>query len=235
MTCKRCTELIDGFVDDALAPGDAAAVRVHLAACAECRAVATDLAAIRALARELPPLVPPARVWRAIEQQTSAAAPNRSPFAALLTIWQPALATAMSIVMVTALAWLGGRLTAVTTPFTAPADEPAVAAFPFGGDAEDATYANAIASLEALTQARRSALQPAVAEALDSGLVIIDAAIDRTRAALRSAPDSDVARDSLMHALRTKVALLQETLAFATERAEAVQEIGVADETESAP
>lgn len=232
MTCESCAPLIDEYVDETLAPGDAAAVRVHLAACAECRAMASDMAAIRRLARELPPFVPPARVWHAIAQQT-AAPPRRRPFAALVTIWRPALATAMSTVMVAGLAWLGGRLTAVTTPLGVAVDGPPLA-FASGADA-DATYTHAIASLEALAQARRGALQPAVAEALDSGLVVIDAAIERTRAALRRVPDSDVARESLMHALRTKMVLLQETLAFATERAAVTQEVAAAGEAESIP
>lgn len=234
MTCDACAPLIDDLVDDAL-PGDVSAeVRVHLAACAGCRTLAADLGAIRSLAAALPPFVPPDHVWQTIARQTRSA-PARHPLAALLTVWRPALAGAMSVVLVTGLAWLGGRLTAVTTGVPIPAGHAATPGAASVLHTPEATYSQAIASLEPLAAARRSVLEPGVAEAIASGMTIVDTAIDQSRAALRTVPDSEAARDSLLQALRTKVTLLQDALALAAGSASGDREGAVTGQAETTP
>jgi hypothetical protein len=52
---------------------------------------------------------------------------------------------------------------------------------------------------------------------LQRNLAAIDRAIDESRAALADEPSSAVAQDSLLDALDTKVALLQDTVALAAE------------------
>jgi hypothetical protein len=78
-------------------------------------------------------------------------------------------------------------------------------------------YTSAIARLEALTGTERAELDPAMVDVLDTGMTIIDAAIDQSRAALETEPDSEIAQESLLQALRSKVALLQDTLALVNE------------------
>ena len=52
---------------------------------------------------------------------------------------------------------------------------------------------------------------------LTKNLAVIDRAIDESRAALAQEPASTLAQESLLEALETKVALLQETVALATD------------------
>ena len=75
-------------------------------------------------------------------------------------------------------------------------------------------YENAIAALERLTVAKDNALDPSVAAEIAHSLKSIDRAIDDSRAALKSDPNSFVAQTSLLEALRMKVALLQETVSL---------------------
>ena len=79
-------------------------------------------------------------------------------------------------------------------------------------------YQNAITALEQLTVARDSALDPSVAAEIAQSLKSIDRAIDDSRAALKSDPNSFVAQTSLLEALRMKVALLQETVSLMNAR-----------------
>jgi hypothetical protein len=79
-------------------------------------------------------------------------------------------------------------------------------------------YENAIAALEQLTVEKDNALDPAVAAEIAQSLRSIDRAIDDSRAALRSDPNSFVAQTSLLEALRMKVALLQETVSLMNAR-----------------
>jgi hypothetical protein len=64
---------------------------------------------------------------------------------------------------------------------------------------------------------------------------VIDAAIDQSRAALERQPDSDAAQESLFQALRTKVALLQDTLSLVTERREGDEDTGERIISETTP
>jgi hypothetical protein len=52
---------------------------------------------------------------------------------------------------------------------------------------------------------------------LTKNLAVIDRAIDESRAALAQEPASTLAQESLLEALDTKVALLQETVALASD------------------
>ena len=79
-------------------------------------------------------------------------------------------------------------------------------------------YQNAITALEKLTVNRDNALDPMVAAEIALSLQSIDRAIDDSRAALKTQPDSFVAQTSLLEALRMKVALLQETVTLMNAR-----------------
>jgi hypothetical protein len=76
----------------------------------------------------------------------------------------------------------------------------------------EAHYTVAIARLEEVTRAERDMLDTETADAMNAGLLVIDEAITESRAALRSEPQSESARQSLFAALRRKVALQQEML-----------------------
>ena len=81
----------------------------------------------------------------------------------------------------------------------------------------EAQYAQAIAGLQQLADAQNAALDPQTRAVLKDNLAAIDRAIDESRAALASEPASALAQDSLLDALDTKVALLQDTVALTSE------------------
>lgn len=217
MTCQAYDERLGDYVDGALHADDARRVDAHLVTCARCRGIAADFAAIRSMARSLEPHAPPPRVWHAVSAATRAARP--SPLRGWLLGWQPVAATAAVALIATALSWVGGQLSTFNT--AAPATQ-AAATLDTGfideaHDAAEAHYVSAIAGLEALTSVERTALEPEMVDVLDSGMTVIDAAIDRSREALEREPESQLAQESLFQALRNKVALLQGTLTLADE------------------
>jgi hypothetical protein len=244
MTCQGYYARLDDYVDGALTPADSAQIEAHLATCPRCRSFATDLRNIRSMARSLELLAPPPRVWRAIsaaaERQalspatpwrrdslsTSTVTPERRYFVwsalrGVFVTWQPAAATAMAAVLASGLWWLGDRLSTEKRTVVPPAALAAVGDAAFGDvthRAAEAGYATTIAQLEALARAERDMLDPALVDVLDSGMVVIDRAIDQSRAAVQADPESNAAQQSLFQALRTKVALLQDTLTLANDR-----------------
>ena len=212
MICDVHDERLGDYVDGMLPPAEVVRMEAHLAGCSRCRALAADFRAIRSTAQSLEALVPPPRVWQHVAAATRATSPWPS-FGRLLFAWQPVAATAMAMVLSVGLGWIGSRLATVTPAQPGSATNVAWSA-PLAAEVH---YASAIARLEALTGTERAALDPAMIDVLDTGMTVVDAAIDQSRAALESQPDSEVARESLFQALRTKVALLQDTLALVNE------------------
>jgi hypothetical protein len=89
----------------------------------------------------------------------------------------------------------------------------------------EAHYTVAIAQLEEVTHADRDVLDQETAGAMNAGLTVLDDAIVESRAALRSEPQSESARESLFAALRRKIALLQEMVALTNEMRKGDQEV----------
>jgi hypothetical protein len=83
--------------------------------------------------------------------------------------------------------------------------------------AAEAHYEKAIQGLEQIARSDGGELDPQVAAVLQKNLQVVDLAIDESRAALRAEPSSDGAQDSLFEAMRTKVALLQQTVELINE------------------
>jgi hypothetical protein len=229
MICQAHDEQLGDYVDGTLPAAEIARLEAHLADCSRCRALAADFRTIRSMARSLEPHVPPPHVWQHVSDAArtsgrwpslgaffvtwSAGTPGRVPS------WQPAAATAMALLIAAGLWWVGNRLSAIVPASSGPAGVTASSHPAFGSAplAAEVHYTSAIASLEALTGAERAALDPGMIDVLDGGMTIIDGAIDQSRAALETEPDSEVAQESLFQALRSKVALLQDTLALVNE------------------
>jgi len=81
----------------------------------------------------------------------------------------------------------------------------------------EAHYENAIKGLEQIANAEQNALDPRTAATLQKNLAVIDQAINESRAAIRSQPASEPAQQSLMENFKTKIALLQDTVALINE------------------
>jgi anti-sigma factor RsiW len=223
---------IHDYVDEALGPAERVAVEQHLAACPTCRALADDLREIRRAAASLELREPPARAWSRLEraiqfesQHARHAAPRS--FAQRLQdalvspsgrIW---LAAAAVLIIATVAGLRFGPLAPRSTPSEAP---PAAAA---GSDAARAVeaelrqaeehYEKAIKGLEQIANAEQGALDPRTAATLQKNLSVIDQAISESRAALREEPTSEPAQQSLIDSFKTKMGLLQDTVALINE------------------
>jgi hypothetical protein len=78
-------------------------------------------------------------------------------------------------------------------------------------------YENAIKGLETIANAEKGELDPRTAATLQKNLSVIDQAISESRAALRAEPTSEPAQQSLIDSFKTKMALLQDTVALINE------------------
>ena len=81
----------------------------------------------------------------------------------------------------------------------------------------EAHYENAIKGLEAIATTEQSELDPRTAATLQKNLAVIDQAISESRAAVRSEPSSEPAQQSLIEGFKTKIGLLQDTVALINE------------------
>ena len=117
MTCERLVDALDDYLDGHASAGRHDAVERHLAECASCAALAADVRALRAAARTLAPIEPPAHVWHAVRarvgEDTTARRPLLErlgfPSAGWRSVLQPLGAAAALVLVLSGLAWTGGR------------------------------------------------------------------------------------------------------------------------------
>jgi anti-sigma factor RsiW len=81
----------------------------------------------------------------------------------------------------------------------------------------EAHYEKAIKGLEQIANTEQSELDPRTAATLRKNLGVIDQAINESRAAVRSQPGSEPAQQSLIEGFKTKIGLLQDTVALINE------------------
>jgi hypothetical protein len=81
----------------------------------------------------------------------------------------------------------------------------------------EAHYEKAIKGLEQIANTDQGALDPRTAATLQKNLAVIDQAISESRAAVRSQPTSEPAQQSLVENFKTKMGLLQDTVALINE------------------
>jgi len=226
--------VITDFVDNALAPADRAGVERHLEECAECRALVDDLRELRAAAQTLDPRDPPARAWsrleRAIrleEENAGLKGPRTTP-AGAGTIWAarfpPAVVGWLAAAAVLVFAVLVGIRFRPAPPRERATSESSAAAAAGSAVAVESElraaeqhYENAIKGLEQIANAEQGALDPTTAATLQKNLAVIDQAITESRAALRAQPTSEPAQQSLIDSFKSKIALLQDTVALINE------------------
>jgi anti-sigma factor RsiW len=209
---SESSEYLSDYVDGLLAPADESALAAHLGACESCRDLVDDLVRLKAAARALGPIVPPAHIWHNIQASLPPATrPARTQWMGL----------AAAIVLVTAGAYFFTRLASPPSP-TPPAvavnsnaSAPATVETVEQELAQAAQhYETAIAQLEAVAKQDNNALPADAAAKLQVSLAQVDKFIAESRAALVSEPESDPARDSLFAALRKKVEILQQSVAL---------------------
>jgi anti-sigma factor ChrR (cupin superfamily) len=223
---------LNDYVDGSLGPVERHGVDQHLAGCAACRRVVEDLREILGASRELALREPPVRAWSRLERAIKLEQKEKGPypFSAPPTgkrgtaPWLAWLAAAAALVLATAvgLRYTPGR-TADVAPATAPGGGAAIASGEAAQSIEaelrqaESHYENAIKGLEAIASSEQSELDPRTAATLQKNLAVIDQAISESRAAVKSQPASEPAQQSLIEGFKTKIGLLQDTVALINE------------------
>jgi putative zinc finger protein len=218
--------VLNDYVDDALERAERAEVDRHLTTCVQCRRTVEELRELARRVSSLPPVQPPARAWRRIEADFVRSAGlqprvdgdgERAAKAARYVPsrygWIAALAAAAVLVLVTVVGFRYARGTQAPATPAAPdaqtiASELALA---------EEHYQKAINGLEQIANAEKGTLDPRTAVTLQKNLAVIDQAISESRAALKAQPNSEPAQQSLIESFKSKIALLQDTVALINE------------------
>jgi hypothetical protein len=215
------------YVDRALGESERADIERHLDGCATCRALVDDVREITRASKALPPIEPPAAVWRRLEQaiarQQADLAGSPRPTRIRRFGWIAAAAVlVLAAVLGLRLGPLGrhrdgpSNTTAATAAGNRASDDAAQTVASELRQAEE-HYDKAIHGLEQIANAGQGALDPQTASTLQKNLSVIDQAISESRAAVHAQPNSEPAQASLLDNFRTKVGLLQDTVALINE------------------
>jgi anti-sigma factor RsiW len=231
MKCEDLNEALADLVDGRLDGAGQRAVERHLEACDNCRALVVDLRSIRAAAFMLDRREPKAGTWAKV---LAAIAAEPAPQGRGLdmssarrrftrTNWPVWLGAAAALILATMI----GLMPLWNRP--APAHDDTAQDAAGGGtevsvesvtaefEAAEKHYQKAIDDLQTLASQDTGELDPQVASVLQKNLTVIDQAITESREALRSRPSSTNAQSGLFDALRSKVALLQQTVELINE------------------
>ena len=231
MKCEDLNEALVELVDGRLDGAGQRSVERHLEGCESCRALVEDLRSIRAAAFMLDRREPKAETWSKVQ---AAIAAEPAPKGRLLdmsaarrsfrgTNWPVWLGAAAALILATVI----GLMPLMNRP-PAPHDDSAAAAA--AADAEvtvesvtaefeaaEKHYQKAIDDLQTIANKDTGELDPQVASVLQKNLTVIDQAISESREALKAQPANASAQSGLFEGLRTKVALLQQTVELINE------------------
>jgi anti-sigma factor RsiW len=225
-------QALNELVDGTLGPADRTEVERHLERCAACRRIVEDVRELGRAVDSLEVREPPVRTWsrveRAIRLELEARAAEKPVTRAIQAsvktgsrlMWL-GLAAAAIIVLAAALTLRFGRF----GPHPAPAPEAASqrVSSPNAQSVEaelrqaSEHYEKAIKGLEQIANSEQGSLDPRTAATLQKNLAVIDQAITESRAALHTEPNSEPAQQSLIDNFKTKIALLQDTVALINE------------------
>jgi len=201
------------YVDDALPASQRTVVDAHLATCAECRDVVAGLRAVIAAVSTLKPADPPRGVWARIERGIRS--DNIGSRASRWTWLAAAAALVLATLAGLKLAGVWQQPLVPTQVAVVPAADTEAIAAEF--QQAEQHLQNAVTGLERIATDGKGALDPQTASTIEKNLAVVDQAISESRAALRSQPGSEPAQQSLIENFKTKIALLQDTVALINE------------------
>jgi len=214
--------VINEYVDDALDRGERAEIERHLAVCAECRALVDDLRDVRRRAGALDATPPPARAWKRIEralaaEQRAGRRPGADGTSRFRRWWWLAAAAVLVLSTIVGLRYYraAARLTGGPTPATNAGD--LAQSVQSNLMQAEQHYRQAIVGLEQIKNAEKGALPPQTAVSIEKSLSVVDQAINECRDALKAEPNSEPAQESLLESFKTKIALLEDTVALINE------------------
>jgi anti-sigma factor RsiW len=230
MNCADLNAALVDLVDGRLDGPEGRGVERHLEGCASCRALVEDLRSIRAAAFLLDRREPKAGSWSKLQAAiASEPAPGRvlSMRGAVRRSlgeggWRVWLGAAAALILATVIGVLplwNRESAREESPSSETADgaEITVESVSAQFEAAEKIYQKAIDDLQTLANRDTGELDPQVASVLQKNLAVIDQAISESRAALKSQPSSANAQNGLFDALRTKVAVLQQTVELINE------------------
>jgi len=222
-----CKDLpVVDFVDGSCDPATARAVEHHLDVCPSCRALMADLRTLRTAAFTLERLEPPPTVLERIQARLrgdGAGAPSRVlAWPNTREAWTVWLAAAAALLITTTIGVLpllrqSGEGRQAATVVAALDDSALIDSVEADLRAAESHYEKAIVGLEQIARRDSDELDPQVAAVLQKNLQVVDQAIGESRAALKAEPSSAPAQEGLFDAMRTKVALLQQTVELINE------------------
>ena len=227
MSCHDYRDAIAEFVDGTLEPARQRELERHVESCPACRALVADLKTIQAAAFtldrvELPPHILPALRARLADEPMPASRTRLLAFPASRGARMAWLAAAAALLLITTAGIMS--LTRPAQPHAElagaePAATPADPVASVQAELQLATehYEKAIKQLEEIARSDDSALDPQVAAVFQKNLEVIDQAIDESRSALQTQPASATVQEGLFDAMRSKVALLQQTVELINE------------------
>ena len=229
MKCEDLNEALVDLVDGRLDGAEHRSVERHLEGCENCRALVEDLRSIRAAAFMLDRREPKTETWSRVQ---AAIAAEPAPKGRLLdmsaarrsfrgTNWPVWLGAAAALILATMI----GLLPLMSRPEPAHDDsaeaadgtEATVESVTAEFEAAEKHYQKAIDDLQTLASKDTGELDPQVASVLQKNLTVIDQAISESREALKAQPANASAQSGLFEGLRTKVALLQQTVELINE------------------
>ncbi len=238
-------ELLNAYADESIDPSGRADVERHLTSCGSCRQTVADLREVLRATGALDLREPPVRAWTRIERAIRLEAELRQSTQNPQSTQNSESKTSLRILRVpralrstSSLAWLAAAAALVLATYVGIRYDPArgrddaapnlpAAGAQIAGDAAQsveaelreasAHYENAIKGLEQIANAEQSELDPRTAATLQKNLAVIDQAINESRAAVRSQPSSEPAQQSLIENFKTKIGLLQDTVALINE------------------
>ena len=206
--CERHADALAALVDDVIDPRDREALDEHLAVCAACRDLLTDLRKIRALAAALEPLEPPARVWHDVRRQVVAAEQPPRPAGRWRHWWSLGGAALAGAAAMAAAVLVIGPADLARSPALNDPDDPAIRAAAAALVEIERPHAAAIRELE--QHIGTAAPIPAAArDVLTRNLAVVDDAIAESRSVVATDPSAAIARDRLQAGLAHKLTLLR--------------------------
>jgi anti-sigma factor RsiW len=221
-------DLVDGRLDGAAQRS----VERHLEGCDTCRALVEDLRSIRAAAFMLDRREPKAETWSKVQ---AAIAAEPAPKGRLLDMsrsrqgtggggrvnWPVWLGAAAALILATVIGLMPLMNRAEPahddSAEAADAGEVTVESVTAEFEAAERHYQKAIDDLQTIANKDTGELDPQVAAVLQKNLTVIDQAISESRDALKAQPANASAQSGLFEGLRTKVALLQQTVELINE------------------
>ncbi len=218
MACSQYLNSIQEAVDGTIGSIRRAELELHVDTCDACRTLLDDLQRIHDAAASLPPLKAPDGAWLQIAGRLRQEGRIAERISARRSygMW---LAAAAAVILVVASAVMlrprfAGEPVSQTVSAPSPAtDTASIQSVQSQVDAAQQQFEKAIAELEKVAKANQQQLDPETSATIDKNLGIIDQAIAENRAAVNAEPASVAARETLFQTLRTKVSLLQDTIA----------------------